>query len=97
MSWADAATPQFAGVCPKCTGIGDGHYLTCPTLRFPQPPPGPPRARPGSLEWRPGSYEAAAQGCCCPVRENNHGQLPPDGWRITEGCPVHAPALGAAS
>ena len=20
--------------CPKCTGRGDAHYLTCPTLRY---------------------------------------------------------------
>jgi len=21
--------------CPRCTGLGDAHYLTCPTLRLP--------------------------------------------------------------
>ena len=21
--------------CPRCTGYGDAHYLTCPTLRLP--------------------------------------------------------------
>ncbi len=22
--------------CPRCTGPGDAHYLTCPTLRLPR-------------------------------------------------------------
>ena len=40
----------------------------------------------------PGSDEAIAQGCICAVLDNNHGRFapwPPDGWYITEGCPVH--------
>ena len=24
--------------CPRCTGYGDAHYLTCPTLRLRIPP-----------------------------------------------------------
>ena len=43
----------------------------------------------------PGSREAIAKGCTCAVIDNNHGQfpvIPPDGWWITVGCPVHAPA-----
>lgn len=42
----------------------------------------------------PGSDEALAQGCLCPVLDNGHGRTcpyPPDGWWITAGCPVHAP------
>lgn len=42
----------------------------------------------------PGSDEAIAEGCKCAVLDNNHGRYapwPPDGWWITEGCPVHAP------
>jgi hypothetical protein len=27
--------PQWGGICPKCTAIGDAHFLTCPTLRAP--------------------------------------------------------------
>jgi hypothetical protein len=45
----------------------------------------------------PGSDEALAQGCKCAVLDNNHGRQapwPPDGWWITEGCPVHAPVRG---
>ena len=80
------------GVCPKCTMAGGAHYLTCPVLR-PGYRPGPSRdAVPATPN--PGSYEAAAQGCCCAVLDNNHGKtppLPPDGWWITQGCPVHAP------
>ena len=42
----------------------------------------------------PGSDEALDQGCLCAVIDNHHGRSapwPPDGWWITEGCPVHAP------
>lgn len=38
---------------------------------------------------------AQKQGCTCAVLDNNHGRFapwPPDGWWITEGCPLHAPA-----
>lgn len=41
-----------------------------------------------------GSGEALAQGCTCPVLDNNHGKFPPyppDGWWTTAGCPVHDP------
>ena len=40
----------------------------------------------------PGSNEAIAQGCTCPVLDNNYGKSapwPPDGWWMVEGCPVH--------
>jgi hypothetical protein len=42
----------------------------------------------------PGSEEARAQGCTCPILDNNHGKAapwPPDGWWMVEGCPVHNP------
>lgn len=42
----------------------------------------------------PGSDEAGAMGCICPVMDNNHGKWPPwppHGWWMVEGCPVHAP------
>lgn len=44
----------------------------------------------------PGSIEALAQGCLCPVVENWFGQVPPygtDRWWVMPGCPVHAPAV----
>jgi hypothetical protein len=40
----------------------------------------------------PGSDEALAAGCKCPVIDNNYGQIPPfppDGWYMIVGCPVH--------
>ena len=43
----------------------------------------------------PGSNKAIKMGCGCAVLDNNHGKwppYPPDGWWITAGCPVHAPA-----
>lgn len=43
----------------------------------------------------PGSSAARTLGCVCAVLDNCHGEYPPrppDGWWITEGCPVHAPA-----
>lgn len=48
----------------------------------------------------PGSRAAIAAGCTCAVIDNNHGQfpvIPPDGWWITEGCPLHSPSVPAAS
>jgi hypothetical protein len=42
----------------------------------------------------PGSDAALAQGCICAVLDNRRGTaapFPPDGWWITEGCPVHYP------
>ena len=47
-----------------------------------------------SVTYRPGSPGAIKRGCICAVLDNNHGRFapwPPDGWWITEGCPVHAP------
>ena len=44
----------------------------------------------------PGSEEALDLGCICAILDNNHGKYAPwqpDGWWITEGCPVHAPGL----
>lgn len=41
----------------------------------------------------PGSDKALAAGCICAVMDNCHGKFapyPPDGWWITEGCPLHA-------
>lgn len=40
----------------------------------------------------PGSDEARAAGCKCPVMDNNHGKYapyPPDGWWMVGDCPVH--------
>lgn len=40
----------------------------------------------------PGSWEAQDAGCTCAVLDNNHGKFapyPPDGWWITEDCPLH--------
>lgn len=41
----------------------------------------------------PGSSAALTQGCICAVMDNNHGKyapFPPDGWWISDGCPLHA-------
>lgn len=41
----------------------------------------------------PGSPESYKLGCICARMDNNNGKWapwPPDGWWITEGCPVHA-------
>lgn len=40
----------------------------------------------------PGSDEALAQDCRCPVLDNNHGKYapyPPDGFWISGNCPMH--------
>ncbi len=40
----------------------------------------------------PGSDEAVAQGCLCPVLDNNHGVFAPqpdEGWVFSEDCPIH--------
>ena len=40
----------------------------------------------------PGTREASAKGCTCPVLDNNHGRfpvMPPNDWWITQGCPQH--------
>lgn len=40
----------------------------------------------------PGSVEALALGCRCPVMDNNHGKWPHwRGWLINPACPVHMP------
>ena len=42
----------------------------------------------------PGSDEALARGCLCAVLDNCHcrfAPVPPDGWHITIGCPLHTP------
>lgn len=44
---------------------------------------------------KPGSAEAVARGCICPVHDNFHGEGVPYGagrsfW-IVGGCPVHWP------
>jgi hypothetical protein len=47
----------------------------------------------------PGSDAARAQGCICPVLDNNHGKWapwPPDGWWMRPDCPLHRPATGEA-
>ena len=44
----------------------------------------------------PGTRLAVEAGCTCPILDNNHGQMapfPPDGWWITEACPLHDPAV----
>lgn len=46
---------------------------------------------------KPGSDAAIADGCKCAVMDNNHGKWPPypanetepEGWFITQGCPIH--------
>jgi hypothetical protein len=39
----------------------------------------------------PGSPEAVAAGCTCPVLRNEHGRGVPDwGWLIADNCPLHA-------
>ena len=46
----------------------------------------------------PGSDAALALGCRCAILDNNHGKYAPwapDGWWITDGCPVHASAEDA--
>ena len=37
----------------------------------------------------PGSDEAIALGCICPVLDNGHGRGPGPFWQV-EGCPVHS-------
>lgn len=48
------------------------------------------------MTWthNPGSPEAVANGCTCPVLDNGRGRLPADvvehrGWVINAGCPLH--------
>lgn len=45
----------------------------------------------------PGSNEAIAKGCTCPVIDNGHGRGyygQPGVYVYTVGCPVHAPTTG---
>lgn len=47
-----------------------------------------------SRKPNPGSWEALAQGCICPVVDNAFGKIPPYppyGWWVVIGCQVHAP------
>ena len=37
----------------------------------------------------PGSDEAIALGCICPVLDNNHGRGPGPFWQVAS-CPVHS-------
>ena len=44
----------------------------------------------------PGSREALAIGCTCPVLDNNHGRGyygDPERFVMTEGCPLHWPGI----
>jgi hypothetical protein len=45
----------------------------------------------GNSKPNPGSFEAIAMGCLCPVMDNNVGKVPPrpGEWWIDERCPVH--------
>lgn len=49
----------------------------------------------------PGSDEAVAQGCACPVLDNNHGVFAPFGdgedeeWFLSSECPIHGGADAA--
>lgn len=50
-----------------------------------------------SKKPKPGSEQARAEGCCCPVLDNNNGRsapFPPDNWWISGECPLHAAAPG---
>jgi hypothetical protein len=62
----------------------------------------------GFRDWQaegvpnPGSDDARATGCTCPVDDNAHGDgwLLPDGtrtWDVVVGCPLHAPDASAAT
>jgi hypothetical protein len=41
---------------------------------------------------KPGSVDAIARGCTCPVLSNGHGHANPDWTWVTAGCPVHCPS-----
>lgn len=50
-------------------------------------------------EANPGSDEAIAAGCACPVIDNGHGRGymgQPDVFVYTVGCPLHGAALLSA-
>lgn len=64
--------------------------------RITRPAPAEPTtAPPAPTGWRnPGSDEAVAAGCICPVMDNNHGKhppRPPSGWWMRPDCPLHQP------
>jgi len=44
----------------------------------------------------PGSDEALALGCLCPVMDNNHGKYTPwpGDWWVRPDCPVHGHGEG---
>jgi len=44
-----------------------------------------------SLKFNPGSSEAIALGCICPVMDNNHGRGQNGQFWYVEGCPYHQP------
>ena len=46
---------------------------------------------PAGNKPNPGSDEAMAMGCTCPVLDNNHGRhVPwPGGYWVNEDCPIH--------
>lgn len=48
---------------------------------------------------KPGSREAVAQGCTCPVMDNCHGRgyLGGPHFIMVEGCPLHWPPQVAAT
>jgi hypothetical protein len=44
----------------------------------------------------PGSDDALAAGCLCPVMDNNQGKWAPwpgEGWWIRVSCPLHGSSL----
>lgn len=46
----------------------------------------------------PGSREAGALGCSCPVNANYMGEREPDGgWRIRAACSVHGDVVESSS
>jgi len=42
-------------------------------------------------KFNPGSYEATAAGCRCPILDNNHGMWKPwpGDWWVNGDCPLH--------
>lgn len=75
-------TPQILTVSVKTAMIYRGTAMTDQT-------------RNGEREPNPGSREAIAQGCTCPVLDNAHGggyRGNPTIFVFSGGCPVHWPA-----
>lgn len=56
----------------------------------------------GARQPNPGSDEAQAGGCSCPVMDNNRGKWPPypateerpEGWWMRMDCPMHGTSYG---